>query len=340
MKNQKRRDMNHDREKLIEELIGRRLGISDEPERESASAPAEEIERILNRLDRTLAPLESWTVPEPRAELNASIMERIRSATQTISFERAAAFVADRPAPVARGWFFSIRDLVAAAACITILVGLFAPGYYHARRLAERSACQNNLAAVYAGMAKFGTEHDGRLPYSGAFAPVPAEQTGSSPTARQTSSNSRHLYVLIQGRYVNPRVFVCPAHRGAVPLNVQNPEQLADFPQSLSISYSYQQMAGPVRASLTTDPNLAVLADRNPLFDDDIVRRLRGPDQNSYVHGKRAGQNVVFTSGRVAWTVRPQVGVNGDNIWVPGCSGSVRTGAEMPECATDSFLVP
>ena len=180
--------MNHEQDRLIEELIGRHLGISDEPEPEAPRAPAAEVERLLSNIDSVLAPLASWRVPDAPADLNASIMRRIDSATQTISFEEAAAAANERAARRAGGWFLSVRDLVAAAACITLLVGLFAPGYYHARRLAERQACRSNLSSIYAGMAAFGADHQGQLPCAEQGIHPRPEPLGARPQHRHPTA--------------------------------------------------------------------------------------------------------------------------------------------------------
>jgi hypothetical protein len=93
---------------------------------------------------------------------------------------------------------------------------------------------------------------------------------------------------------------------------------------------------------MEADPNMAVLSDANPLFDHSAVRTLFREnlnELNSHAHGRGAGQNVLYVSGRVMFAKAPTVGVAGDNIWQAGDLTDY-TGAEVPQYLTDSFLVP
>jgi hypothetical protein len=92
------------------------------------------------------------------------------------------------------------------------------------------------------------------------------------------------------------------------------------------------------------DPRMAMVADRNPLFTDNPVSlAVSNPDGegfiNSPLHENGAGQNVVFMTGETQWFTRPDVGVNGDDIYR---SGELMryVGNETPLFETESFLVP
>ena len=101
-------------------------------------------------------------------------------------------------------------------------------------------------------------------------------------------------------------------------------------------------MSGQYRVTMEVDPNMAVLGDANPLFDHSAIRALLGDKLNrlnSHVHGKGAGQNVLYLSGRVIFAKVPTVGVEGDNIWQAGDLTSY-SGTEVPQYQTDTFLVP
>jgi hypothetical protein len=117
-----------------------------------------------------------------------------------------------------------------------------------------------------------------------------------------------------------------------------------DFTESRNISYSYQNMAG-VRPALHDSPDLPILADNNPIFDDgrplfDLRYRLGLSDPaeaNSRAHGG-TGQNILTLGGRVRWVTTPNAGVNGDNIWTLRGVRSY-SGREGPQTATDSHLL-
>lgn len=330
--------MKAERSELIEAAIGRSMDLGEEQDDARIGAAAHEMERILSALDRTLAPLSSWDAGEPPPGMNERIMSRIESLQKTISFEQAAALPTEAPARRAGGWYFSVRDLVAAAACLILTVGLFVPGYRGARAIMERNACQDNMASLYSGMAGFARDNGGQLPYAGA--PSRSNWLPSGRSGSTVGANARNLYLLLKHGYVKQaRVFLCPSRPNAVPLNRRDFRKLDNFPARANVSYSMQNLAGPFRPTMRTDPNMAILGDANPLFDGDVVRELLGGTINSSAHGKRTGQNVLYISGRVIFARKPTVGVQGDNIWRAG-DLTEYSGTEVPLYATDSFLVP
>ena len=334
--------MDSNANELIEALIARSMGLSEEEDEvriRQAGPPAAE---LLDKLDRVLSPLETWRAPAPPPELNQRIMGRINSVEKTISFEEAAAAMQPQaPAPARGGWYFSVRDLVAAAAVITLLIGLFVPGYRNARSIVERNTCQENMNRIYAGLAGFANEHQGRLPYAGPQGE--ANWMGAPHPSGSAGANTRHMFILLKKGYVpHPGLFTCPSRHDDVPLNAQDYSRLNNFPRRCNVSYSMQNMGGPYRLTMDVDPNMVILSDANPLFDHNAVRALLRENMsrlNSHVHGKGAGQNVLYLSGRTVFAKAPTVGVAGDNIWQAG--NLIRyTGTEVPQYLTDSFLVP
>lgn len=329
---------------LIEALIAKKLGLADAEHEARVREAGPQAEELLGKLDEALAPLDRWSAPAPPRDLNQRIMSRIESVDKTISFEEAAAAMRPNVSARARGgWYISIRDLVAAAACITLLVGLFVPGYRNARSVMERKACQANMSQLYAGMVGFAEDHQNQLPYVAA----PGETNWLAPPQAngRPGANARHMFVLLKDGYLShPRVFICPARPDDVPMNPCDYTQLVNFPRRCNVSYSLQNMAGQYRPTMEADPNMAVLSDANPLFDHSAVRTLLREnlnELNSHAHGRGAGQNVLYVSGRVMFAKAPTVGVAGDNIWQAGdLDPTAYTGAEVPQYLTDSFLVP
>ena len=122
-------------------------------------------------------------------------------------------------------------------------------------------------------------------------------------------------------------------------LNRRDYRSLDNFPSQANVSYSMQNMAGPYRPTLKADPNMVIVGDANPLFDPDVVQELLGGPINSNVHGRAAGQNVLYVTGRVVFAKESTCGVQGDDIWRAG-DLTKYTGTEVPQCATDTFLVP
>ena len=333
--------MTSNQEELIGALIDQKMGLSEQGDEARIRQAGPQAEELLDKLDRILAPLDTWRAPAPPAELNQRIMSRIESVDKTISFEQAAAMQPQAPAASRGGWYFSIRDLVAAAAVITLLIGLFVPGYRNARSIVERNACQDNMRQIYAGLAGFANEHQGHLPYAGSQGDT--NWLGSQQATGHPGANAGHMFLLVKQGYVPlARYFVCPSRPNDVAMDPQDCSRLNNFPRRGNVSYSMQNMAGQYRITLSVDPNMAILGDANPLFDGNAVRTLLGENLsqlNSQVHGKDAGQNVLYLSGRVLFAKAPTVGVAGDNIWQAG--NLIRyTGTEVPQYLTDSFLVP
>ena len=331
--------MDSKRNEQIESVIGRHLNLidSDEAGQQGQVDPGDQ--RIESALGKTLAPLESWRVAEPPAELNRRILARIESLEKTISFEDAAALQPEAATGRRGGWYFSVRDLVAAAACIILTVGLFVPGYRGARTVIDRNACQSNMTNLYAGMAGFAQQNNNQLP--NVAQPAKSNWMPNQERTAQPGNNARNLYVLFKMGYVkNARVFICPARPNDVALNRGDYRSLDNFPSQANVSYSIQNMAGPFRITFKkTDPNMVIVGDANPLFDTDVVQSLLGGPINSSVHGKAAGQNVLYVSGRVVFAKESTCGVQGDDIWRAG-DLTKYTGTEVPQCATDTFLIP
>jgi hypothetical protein len=334
--------MDAEQDSLMYALIARTMGFAEEPEEAEIEQAGDQAQELLRKLDEVLSPLDSWRAPSPPADLKQRILGRIESLEKTISFEKAAAVAAPEVEPPRPGgWYFSVRDLVAAAACITLLIGLLVPGYRHARRIVERNACQNHMRQIYTGLAGFAEDHQGQLPYAG-----PAPQANWLPAARadgRPGPNARHMFLLAKYGYVpRLRVFICPSVPNAVPMPAGDCSALDNFPRARNVSYSMQNMCGPYRLSVNVDPNMVIVSDANPLFDGGVVRTLLGEKisrVNSRSHGNGAGQNVLYLSGRVLFAKAPTVGVAGDNIWQAG-NLTTYTGTEAPQYLTDSFLVP
>jgi hypothetical protein len=236
----------------------------------------------------------------------------------------------------------SLRDVLAVAAMIVLAVGLGVPSVLHVRERNQRIACSNNLAHVGQGMQAYAAAFGDSLPFVGWHPGRDSWQPTSEPGV-DSLPNRRHVYPLLLSGHARPVWFVCPAG-DAVPMPAEQVRQCRDFIESRNLSYAYQNMAG-ARPSLLGDPDLPILADDNPCFDDgrplfDIARRvgLHDPSKaNSRAH-RGAGQNILTLDGRVIWTTTPDSGINGDNIWTLKHVGKY-TGQEGPESTKDSHLL-
>lgn len=236
----------------------------------------------------------------------------------------------------------SLRDIVAVAALLVLAVGVGVPGLLHMRERSQRVGCSWNLAQLGRGVQQYASVFGSSLPFAGWSGGHSSWQPTGEPGVVMVP-NRQHIYPLLRLAYVSePRLFICPGLSG-VPMPPQEIQRRDDFLEARNVSYAYQNMAG-VRPCANDHPELPILADDNPLFDEGRPlfdsRRFRWGDraaENSHAHGG-AGQNILTLTGSVKWATTPRVGVGGDNIWI--LRGITRyTGREGPLAATDSHLL-
>ncbi|MFA7236360.1 MAG: hypothetical protein WC058_05805 [Phycisphaeraceae bacterium] len=224
-------------------------------------------------------------------------------------------------------------DLMTVAAMILISVSLAFPVLSHQRAQSRQAACQSNLAAAGMGFGQYAQQFNNQLPTLKTRSGDPWWHINSFNDDGSTQSNSAHVFLLIRNGYVQPARFVCPGNTGSVRITVQ----MRDWPDARCIQFSNQNMFTDHRPVWGGKNNIAVLADKNPLFTSG--RRLQGvpDDANSANHQSLGGQNVLTTDGNVAWLQLPVI--NGqDNIW-QAKDKTQYTGNETPAGEDDSFLV-
>ncbi len=306
------------------------------------AARSRALRELLGRLDRDEA-------PDPPDDLADRVLERIEAQTAPIRFpEAASALPAGRARDLSAGPLLSLRELITIAACITLFVGVFVPGYYKAQSVARRSVCRDNLRQIWSAMGLYAADHNGHVAYAGyvpggSWLPAPV-RIPNVPRA----SNTRHVFRLVRGGYiVQPRVFICPAEADARPMHAQNLRAFSDFaePANNTYSYSFMNLPRPPRlADMQAGPQngMVLVADRSPLISVAGTGRIRPFDEqgiNSNVHDNGAGQNAVFASGRGGWFAHPTIGVDRDDIYRAGRLLRYQ-GTETPTSPTDTFLIP
>lgn len=270
------------------------------------------------------------------ADLAQRASARVAASGEPLRVRRAAA--RDNEPRIIR--MHNFRDIIAVAAMIVLAVGVGVPSLLHLRERDRRIVCAQNLAQIGRGVQQYAALYGDSLPFVG-FNNYASWSPSSEPGVVNVP-NRRHIFTIVAGRLVDPHAFVCPA-AGGVPMTADQLAGRSDFAESRNLSYAYQNMAG-VRPSLRGQPDLPIMGDDNPLFEDGLplfdVRRL-GPgspaESNSRAHGGR-GQNVLTLDGRSLWTTTPRSGIGGDNIWTLE-SVSHYTGREGPQVATDSHLI-
>jgi hypothetical protein len=169
-----------------------------------------------------------------------------------------------------------------------------------------------------------------------AFNVNPADGSGG------TASLSSCLFLLVKYAEVTPRSFVCNRDKGATEFELSRVRGLPrtfelidawDFgptPQK-HVSYAYHMSLGAYALKVSSDPGLAVAADRNPWMDSPFAKarplsKFR-PDIPPYngtrvaaragncVAKKGDGQSVLFLDAHVEFAKRAYCGLDDDNVY-------------------------
>jgi hypothetical protein len=178
------------------------------------------------------------------------------------------------------------------------------------------------------------------------------------------ASISSSLYLLVKYANVEPKVFIClqdfkvkkfdPANYGERDKDLTD---LWDFgPEPWKhCSYSYHMPYGKYALTVSNDPGMAIMADRNPWIPSlgwkvkDISKFNPDGDRNAIMAGnayphKNEGQNVLFIDSHVEFETVPFCGVNQDNIYTYQDGDDIRRGSppqigSQPANRADSMLV-
>ncbi|MBN2182991.1 MAG: hypothetical protein JW715_13860 [Sedimentisphaerales bacterium] len=240
-------------------------------------------------------------------------------------------------------------DVLFAAFVCLFFFGVVHIACNNSRDQANRTTCAKNLSVIGKAMRLYANDYEGQYPCAGGTTStwvdkIPNWQGVNRYQAYQVGSDgsgglatiSSCLYLLIKYAEVSPKDFVCPGDSGSTVFNPSEEDlgnlkltQLWDFGPHPSnhYSYAYHLPYGGYSLSTSSDPSMAVAADRNPwmrpssitpeaidLFfkkDWDSAKTELG---NSLSH-EREGQNVLFVDGHVSFETTSSCGVDNDNIY-------------------------
>lgn len=233
---------------------------------------------------------------------------------------------------------------IAAAACV-LVVGwsLLMPVLERNRELKQQIACASNLGMTHAGLGNYAADHGGMLPRRKVVPGANVLQVGA-PIGNDGTvhSNSANLFLIIANNYVKSDKLACPANPN---LPVDLSPDAHDWPSLGQVPFSYLTPHPAFQIRIDGHPNLAFLADKNPLIivrDDQIVfDSSKSPYSPSQAHGT-PGQNILIGDGAVQWTITPTVGRWGqpeDMIYTPHNLKHL-SGTERPTSPDDSLLTP
>ncbi len=278
---------------------------------------------------------------------------------------------------------FTLVELLVVIAIIALLMGILMPALARVRQVAFRMVCGTNLSGIGKAMLIYANDYDDELPRAGGrnstwagkipmwladnrFTAYGLNPDGSGGVGTITSS----FYLLVKYAEVTPKSFVCKSDSGTTEFkpseyNAGNREliDLWDFgPEAIEhCSYSYHLPFGLYALTTSSEPGMAVAADRNPFIDSPAAEAQGKIDLwpgfnpeggkeiiqigNALAH-QEDGQNVLFMDSHVSFEKTPFCGVNEDNIYTFWDGGDIRTGGCLaipgtsePQDRLDSFLV-
>ena len=237
--------------------------------------------------------------------------------------------------------------------------------------------CGTNLSGIGKAMLIYSNDYDDQLPVVGDVNSVWAARIPDWKAANRSeafeinldgtgsrTSISSSLYLLVKYCDITPKSFVCRGDYGTT--EFRPAEYGADNRQLVDLwdfgpnpprhcSYAYHQPYSEYRLTTACEPDLAIVADRNPWMDSPFEKagdfRAFDPNGgpkairagNTFAH-YRDGQNVLFLDNHVSFKKQSFCGVNNDNIYTYWDGGDIRRGtpakfSSQPADEADSLLV-
>jgi len=279
---------------------------------------------------------------------------------------------------------FTLVELLVVIAIIALLMGILMPALARVRQIAFRMVCGTNLSGIGKAMLIYSNDYDDELPRAGgrnsvwnrnipqwaatnrfdAYGVTPAGEGGQA-------SISSCFYLLVKYAEVTPKSFICKGDSGATEFKPSNYGQgardlieLWDFGPFNSetdnpmahCSYAYHVPFGLFALTTSSEPGMAVAADKNPWMDSPGAAAKQFPGifdpeggkefvqyGNAIAHQEDA-QNVLFLDISVRQEKRSFCGINDDNIYTFWAGGDIRMGqnpiiGSEPGGRLDSLLV-
>ena len=259
---------------------------------------------------------------------------------------------------------FTLVELLVVIAIIALLMGILMPALARVRQIAFRMTCGTNLSGIGKAMLIYANDYEDELPRAGGrqtvwgspvtwdaldrFRAYNLGNDGSGGTATISSC----FYLLVKYAEVTPKSFVCKGDSGTTEFNLANYTsanvtenvQAWDFggaPGDLPVthcSYTYHMPFGLYALTSSSEPGMAVAADRNPWIPSPAAETAKDwtgfrPDIQPWngtseqakwgnaISHQEDGQQVLFMDMHVDFEKRSYCAVEDDNIYTIFTSG-------------------
>jgi hypothetical protein len=270
-----------------------------------------------------------------------------------------------------------IEVLVVVFVCLFALA-VIGPAMQMSQFEEYRIRCATNLSNIGKAMLIYANDYEDEFPRSGGrnstWAPIIPNWMatnrygayGISADGRGGIANiSSCFYLLVKYAEMTPRTFVCPGDVGTT--EFVNSDFVAGFGELINLwdfgpepskhcSYAYNMPFSLYALTTSSEPDMAVAADRNPWMDSPAAAAKQYPGMYNPDGGRGAvkygnaiaheeeGQNVLFLDLHVGFEERSFCGIHDDNIYTYWDGGDIRIGAtpglgSEPQDRLDSLLV-
>ncbi len=263
-------------------------------------------------------------------------------------------------------------------AVIILLIVIIRPFFARTRSIALHNVCWSNLKGIGTAMLIYANDYEDELPRAGGkttkWGRTPNWQANNrseafgvaSDGSGGTASISSSLYLLVKYAEVTPKSFICKGDVGASEFqpskyNAGDKEliDLWDFgPEpSKHCSYSYHLPYSKYALTTSSEPGMAVAADRNPWmprpgekardfsrFDPSYTASTKAQKYGNAIAHQGDGQNVLYMDGHVNFQNRSYCAIDDDNIYTYWDGEDKQRGiapvlGSEPQDTLDSLLV-
>jgi hypothetical protein len=306
-----------------------------------------EASEIHSKLKSALAPLASIRpepCPDDLAERTILRLNNFARSSQ-LQLQQLLAGEQARGAAVKSPFWRSLGKMAAAAAVFLIALGTFHTSSNYARHRYYRNRCQAQLGGIFQGLSNYISDYDGKLPTVATVPGAPWWKVGYQ--GKENHSNTRHMWLLVKGDYLDQAIFVCPGRKQKIIVRF-DPSQVKnynDFPGRQHVTYSVRICCKKPTVEMISQKVL--MADLSPLFED-LPQDLSGPlnkrvdegllNHNSINHDYR-GQNILVGDGSYKFLRKRYFGITRDDIFTLQ-NVLIYNGTELPACEADDFLAP